>query len=271
MLQEKHVHKEDNKMSFMRKLFDKTLVFHQMVAKRSGGTLEFVPDYLKGKVQTQPMAYDSVSKNEFEHYNQFQDYVRFRTIELIAEEIYRNNVPGDVVEAGVDYGDCSTVINSVFHDRKMFLYDTFSGFDKRDVEIEEKNKYTTDSFFKSANYFKRESFKSADEQLEFVRSRLKHPENAEFRKGYFPETAVGEADRTFAFVSLDMDLYQPIKSGIEFFYPKLNKGGYIMIHDYNHREFKGIKDAVAEMEEIYGPFAKMPIPDQGGTIVIMKP
>lgn len=258
-------------MGLKKELFEKSLFLHQIVAKRSGGKVKFVPDYLEGKVHTQPMAYDAVAKSEFNNYNQFYDYVRFRTIELIAEEIYRNNVEGDIVEAGVDYGDCSTVINAVFKDRKMFLYDTFSGFDKRDVEVEEKNSYTSDSFFKSANYFKRESFKSPEEQMEYVRKRLRYPENATFRKGYFPETAEGEKERKFAFVSLDMDLYQPIKSGIEFFYPRLSKGGYIMIHDYNHEEFKGIKDAVAETEAIYGPFAKMPIPDQGGTIVIMKP
>ena len=258
-------------MSLKHDLFYKTLFLHQKIAKKFGGKVEFVPNYLEGKIHTQPMAYDAVTKNDFQYYNQFYDYVRFRTIELIAEEIYRNKVEGDIAEAGVDYGDCSTVINAVFHDRKMFLYDTFSGFDKRDVEVEKKNSYTTDDFFESANYFKRESFKSSDEQLEYVRKRLKYAENAEFRKGYFPETATGEADRKFAFVSLDMDLYQPIKSGIEFFYPRLSHGGYIMIHDYNHSEFKGIKDAVAETEAVLGPFAKMPIPDQGGTIVIMKP
>ena len=43
-----------------------------------------------------------------------------------------------------------------------------------------------------------------------------------------------------------------------------------MIHDYNHREFKGIKDAVCEAERELGPLPKMPLPDQGGTIVLMK-
>lgn len=217
------------------------------------------------------MAYDGVSTTLCGDYDDLRDYVRFREIELIGEEIKRHNVPGDIAEAGVDYGDCSWVINAVFPDRTMYLYDTFQGFDQRDVQVETQNNYTSKSFYDSCNSFKRDSFKTPEDQINFVKSRLRHPEKAIFRKGYFPETAAGEQDKTFAFVSLDMDLYQPIKSGIEFFYPKLSRGGYIMVHDYNNKEFHGIRDAVAECEAVLGPLCKVPLPDQGGTVIIMKP
>lgn len=250
-------------MGVKRDLFCSSLSLHQKVAKRLWG---------KRIVFTQAMAYDTVSSNMYSEYKKQVDYIRHRTIELIAEEIKKNNIEGDIAEAGVAWGDCSWIINGAFPDRKFFLYDTFSGFDKRDIEIDQNHNYTSNEFFESMHYFKNSNFKTPDEQIEYVRQRLKYPENVVFRKGYFPETATNEKDRCFAFVSLDMDLYQPILNGIEFFYPRLNKGGYMMIHDYNHKEMQGVKKAVAEAEKRFGRgvIPKVPLPDEGGTIVLMK-
>lgn len=258
-------------MGIKHDLFYGSLFLHQKLAKLFGGELVFVrAGYLKNNIVTQPMAYDAVSQNICFEYKEQMDYVRYRAIELIAEEITKNNIKGDIAEAGVDYGDCSWIISHAFPNRKFFLYDTFSGFDKRDVDIEQDNNYTSSAFFKSTNYFRRSNFKTSMEQMEFVRQRLKNSDNAFFRKGYFPETALEETDRSFAFVSLDMDLYHPILKGIEFFYPRLSKGGYIIIHDYNHREFLGIKKAVEECEQKFGAIPKFPLPDQGGSIILAK-
>ena len=44
-----------------------------------------------------------------------------------------------------------------------------------------------------------------------------------------------------------------------------------MIHDYNTNYLKGIHDAVDAAEEKFGPFIRVPIPDEGGSLVIQKP
>ncbi|WP_366515539.1 TylF/MycF/NovP-related O-methyltransferase [Rheinheimera soli] len=59
-------------------------------------------------------------------------------------------------------------------------------------------------------------------------------------------------------------------NAIEYFYPRLTAGGYLMLHDYNHADFRGVKQAVADYEAKHGKLAKVPVPDQGGTIVITK-
>lgn len=64
--------------------------------------------------------------------------------------------------------------------------------------------------------------------------------------GYFPDTAVGLDDEKFCFVSLDADLYEPIKAGLEFFYPKMISGGVILVQDYYDEIFTGVKKAVNE-------------------------
>lgn len=74
---------------------------------------------------------------------------------------------------------------------------------------------------------------------------MEHPDKCEIRKGYFPETTEGIEDKFF-FVNLDLDLYQPTLSGLEWFEERMMKGGIILIHDYFAENFTGVKQAVDE-------------------------
>jgi O-methyltransferase len=64
------------------------------------------------------------------------DYFRLSSLELIAYEIYANNIEGNVAELGVFRGDFAKFINISFPDRKLYLFDTFEGFDEKDIEAE---------------------------------------------------------------------------------------------------------------------------------------
>lgn len=236
----------------------------QFLAKKFGGRLAFVQH---GQPATSRMWYDKESNTCEGQYDQYGDYVRYRSLELVAEQINLSQVQGNVAEAGVALGDFAWLINACFPDRKLYLYDTFEGFDNRDVELEMNSDYTTEKWFKKNKYFRNEHIK---DKISVVKSKMKIPENCIFRKGYFPDTAETEKDETFAFVSIDMDLYKPISSAIDFFYPRLNHGGYIFIHDYNNLEFLGIKKAINEAESKFGNICKFPLPDSGGTLVITK-
>jgi O-methyltransferase len=80
------------------------------------------------------------------------DYIRASTLELIANEIYDKNIGGSVAELGVYRGDFAKIINIAFPDRKLYLFDTFEGFDKRDIKTELENKYSKgDQNFSESN------------------------------------------------------------------------------------------------------------------------
>ena len=86
--------------------------------------------------------------------------------------------------------------------------------------------------------------------------------------GYFPETAKDVTDK-FCFVSLDADLFDPIYSGLEFFYPRLSTGGYIFVHDYNNMNYPGANAAVLEFSKKYNiPF--VPVCDGWGSAIFAK-
>ena len=87
------------------------------------------------------------------------------------------------------------------------------------------------------------------------------------KKGYFPESF--DLEEELAFVSLDIDFYDSINSGLEKIYPYLSKGGYIMVHDFHNLAFPESRDAVLDFCE-RNNVAYVPIPDAGGSVVIVK-
>jgi O-methyltransferase len=54
----------------------------------------------------------------------------------------------------------------------------------------------------------------------------------ELYKGWIPERFPEVADRRFCFVNVDVDLYEPTRDSIEFFYPRMVPGGVMLFDDY---------------------------------------
>lgn len=184
------------------------------------------------------------------------DYIRLSTLELLCYEINSNQVPGNVAELGVFKGKFARYLNQHFPDRSLYLFDTFEGFDNRDIGTEKENGYSTgDQDFHNTSVAQ-------------VLGRMPYRDRCIVKKGYFPESA-GDVDDVFAMVSLDTDLYEPIYNGLCFFYPRLSKGGYILIHDFNNDLYKGVRDAVQKFcrENNIG---YVPIADKAGTVIISK-
>ena len=180
--------------------------------------------------------------------------VRGRTVQLAAQRIREQEIPGAAAELGVYRGDTARLINLFLPDRKLYLFDTFEGFDERDLK----------ESFTSPNRF-------TDTSAEMVLGRLPHPEKAVVRKGYFPETAAGLEEERCAFVSLDPDLYAPVLAGLRYFFPRLNPGGMIVLHDYNNQQFPGAHQAVEDFEAENGKLLLVPLADLHGSCVIIKP
>ena len=186
--------------------------------------------------------------------------IRSATLHRMAERITTQQISGSIAELGVYKGDIAWQLNTLFPDRELLLFDTFEGFDEKDVLTE-----------KEHNYSRAEVKNFADTSVAYVRKRLPFPEQASFYKGYFPQTAEGLDARSFALVSLDTDLYEPILAGLCYFYPKLSSGGMILLHDYNNAQFRGCKEAVHQYEAEHGSLLLVPLSDLHGTAVIVKP
>lgn len=124
------------------------------------------------------------------------------------------HVPGDIAELGVFRGGSARLICEVKGDRPLHLFDTFAGL--------------PDSS-ESDTRFQGGSFASS---LDSVKSYLNPFPNVNFHVGLFPASAAGLEDLRFSFVHLDGDLYESTLEGIKWFYPRLNRGGILISHDY---------------------------------------
>ncbi|HEY2648268.1 MAG TPA: TylF/MycF/NovP-related O-methyltransferase [Puia sp.] len=184
------------------------------------------------------------------------DYTRLATLELVSFEIGRKKLEGNVAELGVYKGKFARYINQYFPDRILYLFDTFKGFDNRDV-VSEKQKH-----FSSGD----QDF--SDTSVEAVLHLMPFPQKCKPVKGFFPESAKDIEDR-FVFVSIDTDLYEPIYNGLRFFYPRLVNGGYIFVHDFNNDVYRGTREAV-EKFCLQEKINFLPVPDLGGSVIIMK-
>lgn len=183
--------------------------------------------------------------------------IRGGVLTHLAERL--RDVPGDLAELGVYRGDFAAKINRLFPQRRLYLFDTFAGFDARDVETESREGFSRAS-----------SGEFADTSLEAVLARMDDVEMVIPRKGYFPDTARGLETR-FAFVSLDADLYEPTLAGLQFFYPRMNAGGVLLLHDYSNTRFSGVRAAVDAYERENGRLLLLPVADLHGSVMIVKP
>ena len=188
-------------------------------------------------------------------YNYF-DHIRLSCLELISFEIKRKEIVGNVAELGVYKGKFARFINQFFPERKLYLFDTFEGFDRRDIDKENSlNLSSGEQDFSNTS-------------IAAVLKRIPFPEKCIPVKGFFPESAEVIEDR-FVLVSIDADLYQPIYAGLEYFYPRLVRGGYILIHDFNNDNYKGSRQAVEEFCS-KNNINFTPLPDAGGSAIICK-
>lgn len=187
---------------------------------------------------------------------QYLDYIRLATLELVAHEINNKNLQGNVAEVGVYKGKFAQYINQYFPSRKLYLFDTFQGFDEKDIKAEIKLGLNN----VGQNF--------SDTSMDIVLKNMPFPEQCIIKKGFFPETTEG-IDDTFVFVSLDTDLYEPIYQGLTYFYPRMVRGGYIFVHDVNNDSYKGAAKAVNQFA-IEQQISFLPLPDACGSAVLIK-
>ena len=160
---------------------------------------------------------------------------------------------GEIVECGVFKGTTAYQIRSLTN-KPIHLFDSFEGISgrekadsQRDGDIGGKGEIAC--------------------SLEDVKKYLSDFYDFKYYKGWIPDKFSDVKDLKFAFVHVDVDVYQPTKDSFDFFYPRMVKGGIIVCDDYGFLTWPGCKKAVDEMAEKYG-FKVLPLTT--GQCVIFK-
>lgn len=50
-------------------------------------------------------------------------------------------------------------------------------------------------------------------------------------------------------MNIDVDLYKPILASLEYFWPRLVDGGYMLVHDYFSFSYAGARKAIEEFAD----------------------
>jgi hypothetical protein len=183
------------------------------------------------------------------------DMSRYYLFCLAFDQIVKEALAGDFAELGVDKGHTAGLL-ATFARRigaTVYLLDTFEGFSPRDLQ--------------GIDAGRRIEF--ADASLENVRACVGE-ENVRYIKGYFPESAAQMPDGLkFSLVHIDCDLHAPVLSALQYFYPRMTPGGFIIIHDYNSLYWDGAENAVDEFFRDK-PEAVVPVPDICGSVAVRK-
>ncbi|MCI8855584.1 MAG: hypothetical protein HFH26_03430 [Clostridiaceae bacterium] len=213
--------------------------------------------FFKGKGMAVSMHLTSVAEALDDIVYQTADLTRTSALSLAVDEIKRRQLPGETAELGVAAGKFAAVINALLPEKKLYLFDTFEGFPDADLEFDRAQQYSNQ---------RPGSYSGID--LNQVMGKMHAPENCILRKGWFPDTAEG-LEEQFCFVSIDCDLFKPIYAGLNWFYPRMVKHGYLFVHDYRSKYFLGVKEALARFADEQG-ISYMVLPDNTGTAVIIK-
>lgn len=178
------------------------------------------------------------------------DYVRLATLELLCRRLA--GVPGAAAELGVYRGFFARCINQLLPERKLYLFDSFEGFS------EEAN---ASESFQAAH---------ANTTIEKVLAILPYPEKVIVKPGFFPES-LGGLEEQFCLVSLDVDFYQTTLDGLRYFWPRLEKGGYLLLHDWGSPKLPGVAKALQDFERENGcRIPAIPLCDVGGSLILCK-
>ena len=143
-------------------------------------------------------------------------------------------INGDIAEVGVYQAGSARIICEAKLDKKLYLFDTFKGLPY---------------YEKVDEVLKMKLGEMNETSIELVKDKLKEYKNVFVYKGIFPkENSEVIKNKKFSFVFLDVDVYQSTKDCLEFFYPRMNKGGIILTHDYFtiKNEPTGVKKAFDE-------------------------
>jgi O-methyltransferase len=135
---------------------------------------------------------------------------------------------GDFAECGVYRGGTALLLSEALADRApektLHLFDSFQGMPPTRGRV-------IDAY---------QQGDLGDTSLAEVQAFLADRTNVTFHPGFIPGTLQTVADRHFAFVHLDVDIYRSTHDALAFFYDRLVPGAIVVCDDYG---FVSLRDA----------------------------
>lgn len=149
------------------------------------------------------------------------------------------HVPGQLAECGVRFGRSSHVMLAASPGKHLYGFDSFEGLSEPAAED-----------LRNARHWSKHDFAATEDQ---ANSNLAgHQGRFTLFAGWIPDRFGEVANETFNLVHVDVDLYQPTRDSLEFFWPRLHGGGLLVCDDYGSAACPGAKKAMDEFAATVG-------------------
>ncbi len=197
------------------------------------------------------------TQEEIEIIKSVKDYTltiarRIKALINSVHYIVDNKIEGSIVECGVWKGGsimaaAKTLMSLNNFDRNLYLFDTFEGMtDPTDFDISVRNEKAFEVMQKAK--VKGDeltlSIVSLDQVKKAVFSTGYPKEKFHLIKGKVEDTLQKQAPQKISLLRLDTDWYESTKNELIYLFPRLAKGGVLIIDDYGY--WTGSKKAVDE-------------------------
>jgi O-methyltransferase len=181
-----------------------------------------------------------------------QHPVKQRNIVRLAKEIEANGIAGAIVECGVLDGGSAALMAwaTAGSGRDVHLFDSWDGLPDPTVEDGE-----------GSDIWAGQCVGNTSRVSAIMRKLGVKRERLNFHKGWFKDTFPHENIDKVALLHVDCDFYEPVLLTLNHFYPKMAKGGFIQLDDYN--AFQGCDIAVKEFMALH-PDVRLECTDSDG-------
>lgn len=186
--------------------------------------------------------YSSIVYNLLQVLRRLRYYFVFRSFEgftMIPRKTYManlelcrhyNRIEGDIVECGAWKGGMiAGMVKVLGEDRAYYLFDSFKGLPEV-KEIDGPDAKAWQSNKNGISYFDNCKAEESDAEKAMIRSGAKH---FSIRKGWFNESVEKFSSANgIAILRLDADWYDSTMVCLVHLFPKINKGGILILDDY---------------------------------------
>jgi O-methyltransferase len=167
---------------------------------------------------------------------------RLDNLQECIERVLAEGIPGDLVETGVWRGGAAIFMRGVLKaygdtSRKVWAADSFRGLPRPDAGRYPADRH--DTFWRED----RLAVPVETVQANFARYKLLD-EQVQFLIGWFRDTLPSAPIRQIAVLRLDGDMYESTMDGLRHLYPKVARGGFVIVDDYGSVE--GCRQAVED-------------------------
>ncbi|MCC6322585.1 MAG: class I SAM-dependent methyltransferase [Phycisphaerales bacterium] len=176
---------------------------------------------------------------------------RMYNLYIAMRRVLESGIPGDIVECGVWRGGsamlCALMLARAGESaRRVWLYDTFTGMaEPTDKDVSSTGATTREIWEASRRTDHNEwCYASIEDVRRSMASTGLDPARVEFVQGKVEQTLPARAPAAISLLRLDTDWYESTRAELAHLYPRLSRGGVLLVDDYG--QWMGQRQAVDE-------------------------